>query len=71
MQTLHLKTNEHVMNRILGFLDILSKEGAEIDVLDDLSYRYEKKHIDIALDDIKNGTISSFEEVKAELLSAD
>lgn len=71
MQTLHLKTNEQVMDKILGFLDILSKEGAEIDVLDDLSYRYEKKYIDNALEDIKNGAISSYEEVEEELLSAD
>ena len=70
MQTLHLKTDEQVMTRILSFLDTLSKEGAEIDVLDNLSYKYEKIYIDKSIEDIKTGAVRSFEEVEAELFNA-
>ncbi len=70
MQTLHLKMNEQVMGRILGFLDTLSREGADIEVLDDVTYRYEKHHIDHALKDIDDGHVYSFEEVEKGLLDA-
>lgn len=70
MPTLHVKTNEQVMTKILTYLDSLSRKGDEIEVLDNKIYAYEKKHIDQALKDIREGRIYSIDEVERELLDA-
>ncbi len=71
MQTLVVKTNDPVMTKILGFIEILSREGAQIEILDDHGYTYEKRLIDQSLADIEEGKTYSFEEVENELLNAD
>ncbi len=68
MPTLHVRTNEQVMTKILTFIDSLSKKGDEIEVLDNKIYAYEKKYIDQALKDISEGKTYSIEEVEKELL---
>ena len=70
MQTLHIKTNEQVMMKILDFIDNLSKQGDEIEVLDNQIYAYEKQQIDRALKDIEEGKTYSIDEVEKELLNA-
>jgi hypothetical protein len=69
MQTLHIKTNEQVMMKILDFIDNLSKQGAEIEVLENQIYTYEKQQIDQALQDIVEGKTYSLDEVEKELLN--
>ena len=70
MQTLHIKTNEQVMTKILDFIDNLSREGDEIEVLDNQIYAYEKQQIDRALKDIEDGKTYSIDDVEKELLNA-
>ena len=70
MQTLRIKTNEQVMTKILDFIDTLSKQGDEIEVLDNQIYAYEKQQIDQALKDIEDGKTYSIDEVEKELLNA-
>jgi hypothetical protein len=70
MQTLHIKTNEQVMTKILDFIDNLSKQGAEIEVLDNQIFAYEKQQIDQALKDIEDGKTYTIDEVEKELLNA-
>jgi hypothetical protein len=70
MQTLHIKTNEQVMTKILDFIDNLSRQGAEIEVLENQIYDYEKQQIDQALQDIEEGKTYSLDEVEKELLNA-
>jgi hypothetical protein len=70
MQTLHLKTNERVMTKILDFINTLSRQGEEIEVLDDKIYAYEKQQIDQSLQDIKEGRVYDIEEVERELIDA-
>ncbi|MCP5050693.1 MAG: hypothetical protein GY940_26255 [bacterium] len=71
MQTLVVKTNDLVMAKILGFIDTLSMEGAEIEVLDDQRYAYEKRLIDQSLAEINEGKTFSFDDVEKELLNVD
>ncbi len=70
MPLLHVKTDEQAMNKILGFIDTLSRDGAKIEVLDDKIYAFEKTHIDRALKDIEEGKIYSIDEVEQELVGA-
>lgn len=70
MQTLHIRTNEKVMTKILDFIDNLSRQGAEIEVLENQIYAYEKQQIDRALQDIEEGKTYSLDEVEKELLNA-
>ena len=69
MQTLHIKTNEQVITKMLDFIDGLSKQGAEIEVLDDKIYDYEKQLIDRSLKDIEEGKTYSIDDVEKELLN--
>jgi len=70
MQTLHVRTNEQVMTKILTFIDSLSRIGDEIEVLDNNIYAYEKKYIDKALTDVREGNVYTIKEVEKELLDA-
>ncbi|MCK4765685.1 MAG: hypothetical protein KAW12_26030 [Candidatus Aminicenantes bacterium] len=70
MPVIHVKTNDEVMPRILGFIDTLSREGADIEILDNKIYAYEKKQIDRSLQDIENGKIYTIDEVERELVGA-
>ena len=70
MQTLHIRTNDQVMTKILDFIDNLSRQGAEIEVLENQIYAYEKQQIDQALQDIEEGKTYSLDEVEKELLNA-
>lgn len=70
MPVLHVKTSDEVMPRILGFIDTLSREGADIELLDNKIYAYEKKQIDRSLKDIEDGRIYTIDEVEQELVGA-
>ena len=70
MQTLCIQSNEQVMTRILDFIANLSKQGDDIEILDNQIYAYEKQKIDRALQDIEEGKTYSLDEVEKELLHA-
>ena len=70
MPLIHVKTDEQAMTRLLGFIDTLSRDGANIELLDDKIYTYEKTHIDRALKDIEEGKVYPIDEVERELVGA-
>lgn len=70
MPLLHVKTDEQAMTKILGFIDTLSRDGANIEVLDDKIYTYEKTQIERALKDIEEGKTYTIDEVEKELVGA-
>lgn len=70
MPVIHVKTSDQAMIRILGFIDTLSKEGADVELLDNKIYAYEKKQIDRSLKDIEDGKVYSIDEVERELVGA-
>lgn len=67
VQTLHLKTSEQVMTKVMDFLNRLSKQGADIEIIDNKVYEYEKNLIDQSLRDIEEGRTYSIEEVEKRL----
>lgn len=69
MQTLHVKTNAQIMTRILNFINSLVRDGAEIEIIDDKVYNYEKRMIDQALKDVQAGRTYSFDEVGKKLIN--
>ncbi|MCP4217941.1 MAG: hypothetical protein GY765_25080 [bacterium] len=71
MHTLHVKTNEQVMLKLLDFINTLSRQGDEIEILDNKAYVYEKQLIDRSLQDIQDGNVYSLEEVERQLLRDD
>jgi HEPN domain-containing protein len=64
MLTLRVKTNEQVMAKISTILDTLSRKGDEIEIMDNAIYAYEKRYIDRALEDIREGRTYSIEDVE-------
>jgi hypothetical protein len=69
MQTIHVKANERMVARILDFINTLSKEGEEIEILDSKILAFEKYYIDRSLQDIEEGKVYPLEEVEEELLN--
>lgn len=69
MQTIHVKANERMVARILDFINTLSQEGEEIEILDGKILAFEKYYIDRSLQDIKEGKVYPVEEVEKELLN--
>jgi hypothetical protein len=43
--TLHLNASESVSQKILSFLESLTKQGESVEIIDDSIYRYEKAGI--------------------------
>ncbi len=65
--TLHLNASESVSQKILSFLESLTKQGESVEIIDDSIYKYEKAGILKGLEQIENGNIYSSEEVIEEL----
>jgi len=65
--TLHLNASESVSQKILSFLESLSKQGESVEIIDDSLYKYEKSGILKGLSQIENGNFSSSEELLEEL----
>ena len=65
--TLHLNASESVSQKILSFLDSLTRQGESVEIIDDSLYRYEKAGISKGLDQIENGDYSSAEDLLTEL----
>ena len=65
--TLHLNASESVSQKILFFLESLSKQGESVEIIDDSIYKYEKAGILKGLNQIENGSVYSSEELLEEL----
>jgi hypothetical protein len=65
--TLHLNASESVSQKILSFLESLTKQGESVEIIDDSIYKYEKAGILKGLEQIENGNIYSSEEILEEL----
>jgi predicted ester cyclase len=68
MQTLHIKTDEDATKKILDFINNLSKNGANVEIVDNKIYDFEKEKIDEAFEDIKKGAIYPIDNIEQELL---
>ena len=65
--TLHLNASESVSQKILSFLESLTKQGESVEIIDDSIYKYEKAGILKGLEQIENGNIYLSEEILEEL----
>jgi len=65
--TLHLNASESVTQKILSFLESLTKHGESVEIIDDSLYKYEKNGILRGLSQIENGKFSSSKELLEEL----
>ena len=65
--TLHLQASESVSQKILSFLESLTKQGESVEIIDDSIYKYEKVGTLKGLEQIENGNIYSSEELLEEL----
>nr|WP_321265900.1 hypothetical protein [uncultured Sulfurimonas sp.] len=65
--TLHLNASDSVSQKILSFLESLSKQGESIEIIDDTIYKFEKAGITRGLEQVKNGDVCSSDELIEEL----
>lgn len=65
--TLHLNASESVSQKILSFLESLTKQGESVEIIDDSIYKFEKAGILKGLEQVENGNIYSSDELIAEL----
>ncbi len=65
--TLHLQASESVSEKILSFLESLSKQGEKIEIIDDAVYKFEKEGILKGLQQIEEGKTYTSDELLKEL----
>ena len=65
--TLHLNASESVSEKILSFLESLTKQGEKIEIIDDAIYKFEKDGILKGLKSVEEGKIYSADELLEEL----
>ncbi len=65
--TLHLQASESVSEKILSFLESLSKQGEKIEIIDDAVYKFEKEGILKGLQQIEEGMSYTSDELLKEL----
>jgi len=65
--TLHLNASESVSQKILSFLESLTKQGESVEIIDDSIYKFEKAGILKGLEQIENANIYSSDEILEEL----
>ena len=65
--TLHLNASESVSEKILSFLESLTKQGEKIEIIDDAIYKFEKEGILKGLKSVEEGKIYSADELLEEL----
>lgn len=68
METLHIRTEEKCIEVLIDLVNKISKEGNQIEILDNTLYDKEQKMIFQSLLDEKNGNIYNHEELWDELL---
>jgi len=65
--TLHLNASESVSQKILSFLESLTKQGESVEIIDDSIYKFEKAGILKGLEQVENGNTYSSNELIEEL----
>ena len=71
MPRLHISTDQVTADKIMGFIEDLSRQGAQIDLLDDEVLAREKVMIDKALREIDEGRTYDLDSVEVELCGED
>ncbi len=61
--TLHLNASESVSQKILSFLESLTKQGDSIEIIDDSIYKFEKNGILQGLKQVENAEVYSSDEL--------
>lgn len=61
--TLHLNASESVSQKILSFLESLTKQGESVEIIDDSIYKFEKVGIMKGLEEIEKGNNYSSDEL--------
>ena len=65
--TLHLNVSKSVSQKILSFLESLTKQGESVEIIDDSIYKFEKTGILKGLEQVENGNVYSSDELLEEL----
>ena len=69
MQTLHLRAENEVLEKIIAIVNQFSLKGEKIEILDNLSFNMEKKMILKGLSQEKNGETISHDDLWNDLLN--
>jgi hypothetical protein len=69
MQTLHLRAENEVLEKIIAMVNQFSLKGDKIEILDNLSFNVEKKMILKGLTQEKNGETISHDDLWNDLLA--
>jgi hypothetical protein len=69
MQTLHLRAENEVLEKIIAMINQFSLKGDKIEILDNLSFNMEKKMIVKGLTQEKNGETISHDNLWDDLLA--
>jgi len=65
--TLHLNASESVSQKILSFLEFLTKGGESVEIIDDSIYKFEKNGITRGLEQVEYDEVYSSDELLKEL----
>jgi len=69
MQTLHLRAENEVLEKIIAMVNQFSLKGDKIEILDNLSFNMEKKMILKGLTQEKNGETITHDDLWDDLLA--
>ncbi|HIP51965.1 MAG TPA: hypothetical protein EYG94_07765 [Campylobacterales bacterium] len=69
MQTLHLRAESEVLEKIIAMVNQFSLKGDSVEILDNLSFNMEKKMILKGLTQEKNGETISHDDLWNDLLA--
>jgi hypothetical protein len=68
METLHLRAEHDVIEKLMAMVNQIAKEGQEVEVLDNTVFKEEQKIIFKGLNDELKGNIIKHEDLWVELL---
>ncbi|MDP3587822.1 MAG: hypothetical protein Q8R58_07215 [Sulfuricurvum sp.] len=68
MQTLHLRAEESVIQKIMGLISQFSKNGAEVELLDNVMFDVEHGMIQKALNEEKQGMLHKHEDIWKDII---
>lgn len=68
METLHIRGESKSVEAIVGMINQISKQGAEIEIIDDFVFRQEQKMILQGIYEEQNGETVEHSELWRELL---
>lgn len=68
MQTLHLRAEESVIQKIMALVSQFSKNGEQVELLDNVMFNIEQQMIQKALTEEKQGLLHKHEETWKEIL---